>query len=52
MTRAATTRARALLVKGAVTLNDEVLQGEFGYIKPGDVLRIGDGFDYVVGNAP
>ena len=47
-----TTAARLLVEQGAVTVNNEPVRGAFGYIKPGDVVRIGDGRDFVIGPAP
>jgi hypothetical protein len=47
-----TTAARLLVEQGAVTVNDEPVRGSFGYVKPGDVVRMGDGRDYVIGEAP
>ena len=47
-----TTQARSLVQQGTATVNGEPLTGEFGYIKPGDILRIGDDRDFVIGPAP
>jgi hypothetical protein len=44
-----TTAARLLLEQGSVTKNGEIVTGAFGYVKPGDLIRIGDGRDYVLG---
>ena len=46
-----TTQARNLVQDGVATVNSQPLAGEFGYIKPGDVLRIGDERDFVIGPA-
>jgi len=47
-----TTKARRLVQDGIATVNGQPLTGEFGYIKPGDILRIGDARDFVIGPAP
>ena len=44
-----TTAARLLVEQGAVSVNGQPVSGAFGYIKPGDVVRIGDGRDFVIG---
>ena len=46
-----TTAARLLVEQGRVTVNGAPPPGAFGYVKPGDVLRIGDGRVFVVGPA-
>ncbi len=45
-----TTAARLLVEQGGVSVNDTPVSGAFGYIKPGDVVRIGDGRDFLIGN--
>ncbi len=47
-----TTKAREFLRAGIATLNGAPISGEFGYVKPADVLRLGDDVDYVIGPAP
>jgi hypothetical protein len=48
ITELTTTAARQLVEQGGVSVNGEAVRGSFGYVKPGDTVRIGDGNEYLI----